>query len=114
MIVIDLALYHSFLALISLTIATASDDGLESLEINQAYLSFLKPSNIYQSHIQELKNATNTGISFNNLREKPKGVLLGMFKMDCLALFGRHVLNTNKLDAFTIDSLLRQVYSKLL
>ena len=37
-----------------------------------------------------------------------------MFKMDCLALFGRHVLNTNKLDAFTIDSLLRHVYSKIL
>ena len=54
---------------------------------------------------------TNTGIALNNLREKPKGVLLGMFKMDCLALFGRHVLKT---DAGTIDNLLRQVYSSLL
>ncbi len=54
---------------------------------------------------------TNTGINHNNLREKPKGVLLGMFKMDCLALFGRHVL---KIDASTIDNLLRQAYSGIL
>ncbi len=35
-----------------------------------------------------------------------------MFKMDCLALFGRNVLNT--LDSATIDNILRKAYSKLL
>ena len=38
--------------------------------------------------------------------------MLGMFKMDCLALFGRNVLHS--LDASTIDNILRKAYSKLL
>ena len=38
--------------------------------------------------------------------------MLGMFKMDCLALFGRNVLHS--LDPSTIDNILRKAYSKLL
>ena len=57
---------------------------------------------------------TNTGINLKGVRkhERPKGVILGMFKMDCLALFGRNVLHS--LDVGTIDNILRKAYSGLL
>ena len=43
MIVMDLALYHSFLALIALSIASISPLISATLDLHQAYLSFLKP-----------------------------------------------------------------------
>lgn len=95
MIVLDLAFYHTYMALIALNIATTSQLSRESLELNQAYLSFLKPANIFETHLSDLKkHVKNNGLKMENLgkNSKPKGVILGMFKMDCLALFGRNIL----------------------
>ena len=44
MIILDLELYHNFVALVCLCIAKSSS---KILEVNQAYLSFLKPSNVF-------------------------------------------------------------------
>ena len=79
--IVDLAFYHSFLAMIALTIARGFSGLNKVLEVNQAFLTYLKPSNIFRA----LKASSN---SFNEVQ----GVSLGMFKMDCLALFGKNVL----------------------
>lgn len=109
MIVLDLPLYHSMLALVALELAYMDEDStdskLDSMELNQAYLSFLKPSNIFQA---------NSGMpppSGDQSKKRPKGVLFGMFKSDCLALFGRCVL---KIEEDALDRRLRAAYVKLL
>lgn len=44
-------------------------------------------------------------------QKQPGGVILGMFKMDCLALFGRNIL---KMESKEIDDILRTTHSNLL
>ena len=63
MIVLDLPLYHSLLALIALELALTDSSLIDNLEVNQAYLSFIKPSNIFQvSLAAEKASSSNTGV----------------------------------------------------
>ena len=65
MIVLDLPLYHSLLALIALEFANTDPNLIDKLELSQAYLSFLKPSNIFQVSAAAEKSritSSNTGI----------------------------------------------------
>ena len=62
----------------------------------------------------ELKHVTNTGITLISKKQKaerPKGVILGMFKVDCLSIFGRNVLH---MEASQIDDVLRSAYQVML
>ena len=80
MTVLDMSLYHSFMAIIALTIKSLGiEEARESLDINKAFLTYLKPSNV--------ENVQTDRDSQEHYQGK-KGVTFGMFKMDCLALFG--------------------------
>lgn len=51
MTVLDMSLYHSFMAIIALTITSLGfKEARYSLDVNQAFLTYLKPSNVENVH----------------------------------------------------------------
>ena len=89
MIVLDHELYHTYMALVCLCI---SKSDISFLEVNQAFLAFLKPSNVFEpNQILQEQNGVNKEDDVNE-DLKLKGVIFSMFKMDCLSLFGRNIL----------------------
>ena len=115
MIIIDLEHYHNFVTLVCLSIAKVNP---KILDINEAYLAFLKPSNIFQPRVSPIVQQEEIQQTFGRTssqsveqQQQPKGVIFSMFKMDCLSLFGKNIL---ELEIRTIDDTLRNAYSNLL
>lgn len=104
MIILDMSLYHTFMALVSLCIARSHAN---LLDIDQAFLTFLKPSNVFESNkmMSERKHQATLG------EEKSTGVVFAMFKMDCLSLFGRNIFT---IEVSALDDILRVAYTNFL